>query len=263
MPSALGDLETQVNTATPVPPEVSAQSQIDTGAAERDEARPWAPPAVDFDQLSAARLLPDEEPEIRRWLARELHDNVASRLTEMLIDMEQVKRHEDRGSMRSELEAFQQSTRQVLDDLRRLLYELRGEPAEMSGFVDGLGVMLARFEQRTGIQTHLFRDEEWPGRLAARAAHNLQAIVGEALRNVVHHSAARSVAVELRLRGSKALLAVVDDGIGHEAINDDGGGMGVLGMRERAMLVGGDLHIRSTPGKGTKIQAIFPLARIV
>jgi two-component system, NarL family, sensor histidine kinase UhpB len=246
-----------VNTATPVLPAVSAQSQIRTGAAERDVA----PSDVDFDQLSAPMLY-DEEPEVRRWLARELHDNVASRLTEMLINMEHMKRRDRRGSMRSELEGFQQSTRQVLDDLRRLLYELRGEPAEMSSFVEGLGIMLARFEQRTGIRTHLFRDEAWPGRLATRAAHNLQRIVEEALRNVVHHSAARSVAVELRLRGTKALLAVVDDGVGHETI-DDGGGLGVLGMRERAVLVGGDLRIRSAPGKGTKIQATFPLARLV
>lgn len=164
--------------------------------------------------------------------------------------------------MRSELEAFQQSTRQVLDDLRRLLYELRGEPSEMAGFVDSLGVMLARFEKRTGIRTHLRRDDAWPARLAARTAHNLQRIVEEALRNVVYHSAARSVAVELRLRGTNALLAVVDDGVGHDVINDLGG-MGVLGMRERAMLVGGDLRIRSAPGKGTKIQATFPLARLV
>lgn len=251
-----------MNTATHVPPEVSAQSRIGEGAAERGEASAWAPPDVDFDQLSATGLLPDEEPEIRRWLARELHDNVASRLTEMLIDMEQVKRHEERNSMRSELEAFQQSTRQVLDDLRRLLYELRGEPTEMSGFVDSLAVVLARFEQRTGIRTHLRHDEAWPARLAARAAHNLQRIVEEALRNVVYHSAARSVAVELRMRGANALLAVVDDGVGHD-VTDDRGGMGVLGMRERAVLVGGDLRIRSAPGKGTKIQATFPLARLV
>jgi two-component system sensor histidine kinase UhpB len=262
MPRTHGDLETQVNTATPVPHELSAQSRIHTGAADREGARTRVPTDVDFDQLSAPGLLPDEEPEIRRWLARELHDNVASRLTEMLIDMEQVKRHEDRGSMRSELEAFQQSTRQVLDDLRRLLYELRGEPAEMAGFVDSLGVMLARFEQRTGIRTHLLRDEAWPACLAARAAHNLQRIVEEALRNVVHHSAARSVAVELRLRGQNALLAVVDDGVGHDVI-DDRGAMGLRGMRERALLVGGDLRIRTAPGKGTKIQATFPLARLV
>jgi two-component system sensor histidine kinase UhpB len=229
------------------------------------ETHIWPAQSADLDQLSGATFFPaDAEPEIRRWLARELHDNVTSRLTEMLIGMEQVKRRqEDRGSMRSELEAFQQSTRQVLDDLRKLLYELRGEPAQMSEFVDSLGAMLAQFERRSGIRTRLLRDEAWPGRLASRAAHNLQAIVGEALRNVVHHSAARSVAVELRMLGSKALLAVVDDGVGHEAIEAGGGGMGVLGMRERAVLVGGDLQILSTPGKGTRIQATFPLARLV
>jgi signal transduction histidine kinase len=205
----------------------------------------------------------EDEPEVRRWLARELHDSVASTLTTMLIEMEQLKRRQDeKDGVRAELETFQESTRQVLNDLRRLLHNLRGEPSHVATFIEALRAMLEGFETRTGIRVHFDGDASWPSRLASRAAQNLLGIVDEALRNIRNHSAARTVDVTLSSSGALAILTITDDGVGHEAI-DDRGGHGVVGMKERALLVGGNLQILSVPGQGTTVQAIFPLARLV
>jgi signal transduction histidine kinase len=240
----------------------STTGNLDTSAST--VARVLVPPLeADFDGFPAPWLTADQEPEVRRWLARELHDGVASRLTEMLIDMEHMKRRQEaQGIGGGELEAFQQSTRQALDQLRRLLGQLRGESSQTVGFVDGLKAMLARVERRSGIRTHLTCDRAWPNRLTANAAHNLQGIVAEALRNALYHSSAQRIVVELRLHASQALLSIVDDGAGWDAV-DEGGSMGLLGMRERAMLVGGELRIRSAPDKGTRVQVTFALDSLV
>lgn len=71
----------------------------------------------------------DDKSEIRLWLARELHDIVARTLTAMLVEMEQVRQHADTRELEVEVEEFQQSTRKVLEDLSRLVYELRGQSA--------------------------------------------------------------------------------------------------------------------------------------
>jgi signal transduction histidine kinase len=206
------------------------------------------------------------EVEIKQWLARELHDTVSATLTTMLIQMEQLKRREDdQVGVRSELEAFQDSTRQVLSNLRRLLYELREEPSltMTTDLAESLRGMLERFEQRTGISTRLVSSDGWPAQIGSRAGHNLLRIVEEALHNVRSHSGAHSVEVSLDCAGDIAIVTISDDGVGLEDVAEEGGGLGLTGMLERAVLVGGDLRVQSSAGRGTTIQAIFPVERLL
>lgn len=215
------------------------------------------------DREGEELAIQEDEPEVRRWLARELHDGVAQRLTTMLIEMEQLKRQQDaKHGVRAELETFQDSTRQVLNDIRRLLHDLRGEPSQMASFVETLRTTLESFETGTGIRASLDGGDSWPARLASRTARELIRIVEEALRNVRNHSAARTVDVMLSSSGTLAIITITDDGVGHDE-NDYRGGHGVVGMKERAVLVGGKLQIQSVPGQGTTVQAIFPLARLL
>ena len=243
----------------PVPSTVESQGRISAPPAFGDRGDAGNGSGSGADQSVAE---PDRE-DVRRWLARELHDGVAGTLAALLIDMEHLKRRDGEPvSFRIELESFQESTRQVLSDLRRLVYDLRGEPPQIAGFAEALLTMLQEFEARTGIRARLVGADSWPSGVAARAAHNLLRIVEEALHNVRNHSAARSVDVYLACAGSLATLTVRDDGVGHEVVADRGG-LGLQGMRERAALVGGDLNVRSAPGNGTTVQAVFPLARLI
>jgi signal transduction histidine kinase len=203
------------------------------------------------------------EREVKQYVARELHDRVAQTLTGMLIELETFKVEQfGRESVLREATELQDSTRQVLQSIREMLYDLRGEPSSEESFVSVLQGMLSRFEERTRIAVELIVSPSWPNKVRSAAALNLYRIVEEALNNIRLHSGAATVRVALEWLGGKELAVVVrDDGAGldsHDTIL--AGGMGVLGMRERAVLLGGRLIVESRPGEGTTVQAIVPEA---
>jgi len=202
------------------------------------------------------------EEELRRSLARELHDRVAQTLTLMLVDLENFKLDQTgRESVLRQVDELQDSTREVLNNLRELLYDLRGETAVGDSLVDALGSLLKRFHEKTGIATQLSVNPGWPARLRASSAANIYRIVEEALANVRSHSGAGRVGVTLQTYSESELAMVVrDDGHGAEADQDRPLlGMGMLGMKERALFLGGRLVIESKAGVGTSVLAVFPM----
>lgn len=204
--------------------------------------------------------------EIRRMLARELHDCVAQTLTTMLIELENFKVEQTgRQSVLRQLGELQESTRDVLTSLRGVLYDLRGETGIEEGFAEAVRVLLARFQERTHIKVLLSVSPLWPARLRSQTALNLYRIIEEALTNVRMHSGAGLVEVALGpALGSQLAVSVKDDGRGAESAS--GGrapGMGVLGMQERAVLLGGRLEVESETGRGTTVRAIIPKEQLI
>lgn len=204
--------------------------------------------------------------EIRRALARELHDRVAQALTTMLIELENFKLEQTgRQSALRQLDELQVSTRDVLANLRGVLTELRGEPAVEDGFVDSIRVLLAKFEARTAVTVKLSVTPSWPARLGAQGALNLYRIVEEALTNVRLHSGAQLVEVILgKAPDQHVTIEIRDDGRGY----DSGGfekvpGMGVLGMRERALILGGRVEFERPTTGGTTVRAVLPLEQVL
>jgi len=200
------------------------------------------------------------EDDVKRMVARELHDRVAQTLTGMLVEVENFKSHQvGWDDVLTQMELVQSSTRQVLTSLRQLLHDLRGEEQFSGGFVDALGALIARFGEKTQIAARLDVKPGWPATLTPPASLNLYRIVEEALTNVAMHSGARSVRVELELPSDHELgLVVGDDGRGIDIDANRPMGMGTVGMRERALLLGGELRIESVAGGGTRVRAIFP-----
>jgi len=200
------------------------------------------------------------ESEVKRHLARELHDSVAQILTLMVVDMENFKLDEaDQHHVVSRVDSLQESTREVLHNLRQVLYDLREEPSTDSGFVQQVRTLLSRFERSTGIRSKLQVSAGWPSRLSAATAHNLYRIVEEALNNVRLHSGAGEVDVTLVGTSDGVVLTVQDNGRGLHAMDGDRRqGMGVMGMKERAVLLGGELDIISNGSRGTTVKAVVP-----
>ncbi|HKW72789.1 MAG TPA: sensor histidine kinase [Candidatus Dormibacteraeota bacterium] len=201
---------------------------------------------------------------IRRVLARELHDRVAQTLTTMLIELENFKLEQTgRQGVLRKLDDLQESTRDVLANLREVLYELRGETGIEAGFAEAVRTLLGRFQARTRITAQLYVARSWPSNLRAPAALHIYRIIEEALANVRLHSGAGLVEVALGpARGTEIHIEVRDDGRG----NDSGGvrpGMGLLGMQERAMIIGGRLEVLSVAGGGTTVRAIFPREQLI
>lgn len=220
-----------------------------------------------LDSRSAGVSTVDEltrraESEVKRRLARELHDSVAQILTLMVVDMENFKVDQaGQDHVVERVDSLQESTREVLHNIRQVLYELREEPATDSNFVHKVRTLLARFERSTGIRPILNVSAHWPARLSAATAHHLYRIVEEALNNVRLHSGAAQVDVQLESDGDGVALTVKDDGRGlAQADGHSHEGMGLLGMRERAVLLGGELDVTSNGDQGTTVTAVVPRA---
>jgi len=205
------------------------------------------------------------EDEVRRMVARELHDRVAQTLTGMLVDVENFKSQPvEWDDVLRQMDMVQSSTRQVLSSLRQLLHDLRGEEQFSDGFVDALGGLITRFEEKTNIEAKLDIKPGWPQSLTPPASLNLYRIVEEALTNVRMHSGARSVHVVLEpMSDSELALVVGDDGRGVDTDASRPMGLGTVGMKERALFLGGQLRIESAAGVGTTVHAVFPKRHLV
>ena len=205
------------------------------------------------------------EDEVRRLVARELHDRVAQTLTGMLVDVENFKSEKVEWEVvQDQLETIQSSTRQVLASIRQMLYDLRGEELLSDGLAPSLRALVETFEAKTGIEAEVAVWQGWPEALAAPAALNVYRIAEEALANVRMHSGASRVRVVLGARPNDELALMVDDnGRGVDTDPNRVVGHGTVGMRERALLLGGRVHIDSVPGRGTTVHAVFPRALLL
>jgi two-component system, NarL family, sensor histidine kinase UhpB len=201
---------------------------------------------------------------VKRELARELHDQVVQDLTAMLIDLENFKRGPfDSQSTVVQVDSVAGGLRTMLGRLRGMLYGLRDEDAWEPDLAENLRVFAVRHSQRTGVRVLVRVARDWPDPIRRTTAQHLQRIAQEAVNNACLHGRATSVRVSLRLiDGGFARVTVQDDGRG---ISTDDGmvpGMGMLGMRERAMLIGGTLSVECPRGGGTTVRVVFPQAAL-
>jgi two-component system sensor histidine kinase UhpB len=201
------------------------------------------------------------ESEVKRQLARELHDSVAQDLTLMVVLLEHYTLElAGQGEVVSRLKGMQGSARQALRNLREVLYDLRDQPATHRGFVPQARALLRLFQDHTGIRCQLRRSAGWPSRLPSTTAHGLYRILDEALDHVRLHASARSIEVGLATTGEHLVLEVRDDGTRPR----DGAGrpvIGLIGMRERAVLLGGDLQVTNGDAAWTTVRTVIPRPR--
>jgi len=202
------------------------------------------------------------EEEVRRLVARELHDRVAQTLTGMLVEVENFKSAQvGWQEVVQQLDVIQASTRQVLASIRQLLHDLRGEDTLQGQLVDLVRAAVTRFEIRTGIATKVEVSEGWPQSMNSAASLNLFRIIEEALANVRMHSGAQNVGVVLEAHSeTEVALSVSDDGRGIDTDPLRPAGLGTIGMRERALFLGGRLWIENENGRGATVRAVFPKA---
>lgn len=205
------------------------------------------------------------ELDVKRQVARELHDRVAQTLTGMLVDVENFKSEEvSWADVVRQLETVQSSTRQVLQSLRQLLHDLRGEGTIEDGFGEAVNALVSRFSQQTEIDAEVRLSPRWPPLLGRQAYLNLYRILEEALANIRMHSAAKHVQIAFEpYSESEVTMVISDDGRGVDTDQSRPMGLGTVGMRERAVLLGGQLRIESEAGVGTTVRAVFPRALLL
>jgi signal transduction histidine kinase len=204
---------------------------------------------------SLRRLVEGQELE-RRRLARELHDETGQALTSVLLGLKAVESAEDVSAAVADLRRLVVAT---LQDVRRLAVELRPKALDDFGLVPAVERLTETFTASTGIPVELesrLGDE----RLPPEVETTLYRVVQESLTNIAKHAGARKVSVLLVRRGSSAAAVIEDDGHGFEAADEERGGIGLAGMRERVALLDGRVTVEAERGAGTTIAAEVPLA---
>ena len=136
------------------------------------------------------------------------------------------------------------------------MLDLRTTPLAGKPLAEAIGALGRTFTSETGVVVRVQADEHV--QLALRSEAELYRIAQEALQNVRKHARARAVDVRLRRSGKSVVLTIRDDGVGFNPRRVAAGRHGVVGMRERARLVGGRLRIASRPGEGTRVTASVP-----
>jgi two-component system, NarL family, sensor kinase len=212
--------------------------------------------------------------EERTRLAREIHDTLAQGLTAIGLDIEGAMRHLA-GSperARERLERALSTTRESLEEARRSVLDLRAAPLAGRPLAEALAALGRAFTSETGVQVHVSNLDPQPSDTAScamtlplRVEAELYRIAQAALANVRQH--AHATQVEIRLRASPpgnpttVLLTIRDNGTGFAPGRVGDGHHGIIGMRERAKLLNGQLRVTSRPGHGTTISARVPLGQ--
>ena len=192
----------------------------------------------------------------RRRIARDMHDQFGENLTALSLRIALLKEASaQHPGLAVQTEALESIARRLDHDVDELVWELRPTALDDLGLRAALTNYIQEWSQRTGVGAELHTSGLLDERLASEVETALYRIGQEALNNVAKHSGARRVEVILERRSDCVLLIVEDDGVGFEQAEGGtaGSGFGLVGMRERANLVGAHLQIESTPGKGTSV----------
>jgi two-component system sensor histidine kinase UhpB len=206
-----------------------------------------------------------EAEEVRREFARLLHDGVAQTLSAMLLELDEL-RVEQQGQtvVLKRVDGLERSTRKALSELRDLLRQLR---ASREGDRDLVKLVKrgirARVGARPAVKFELVVSPAWPERIPGRTAAELHRIVEEAIENGIRHGGARQIEVAFKVsaRARYGYVAVTDDGPGLPSRGGvKPGGLGILGMRERALLLGGKVQLARGPGgRGATVRVSVPV----
>jgi two-component system sensor histidine kinase UhpB len=204
--------------------------------------------------------------EERTRISREIHDELGQLLTGIKIDLRWV---EDRlstddwpAAANPILDRIVQSTELVdrlTQSVRRIASELRPDLLDSLGLLNALQFELSRFSKLSDVEGRSDLPDDLPP-LPVETRTAVFRIFQETLTNIARHAKASCVDVSLRLAAGRARLQVRDDGQGMDLDNLVGAdSLGILGMQERASLLGGTLQIESSPGEGTTVSLDFPL----
>ena len=210
--------------------------------------------------MALLRTLVTAQEDERARIARDLHDQLGQQITALRLALERHRESHAVGVDGDELDKALALARNIDSEVDFLAWELR--PAALDDL--GLSAVLPRFlnewSAHYGLKVNFETTGTVPPRLSPEAETTFYRITQEALTNVVKH--AHATRVDVVLEGQRALVRLVieDDGIGFEpsAVNK-ATGIGLLGMHERAALVGATLQVESAPGKGTTIYLRCPV----
>ena len=207
-------------------------------------------------RASSRSALAAQESE-RGRLARELHDEVGQTLTGVVLQLEGLQRAVPPAFQEAIVE-IQESARAGVEDVREIARGLRPQALDEFGLRSALISLASQVADRTGLRVRPRLEAGLPV-LAREQELAIFRVAQESLTNVARHAEARNVSLALDLDDAAVVLIVRDDGRGITEREAAGRRMGLGGMRERALLVGGQLTVRRSDQGGTEVRLAVPL----
>ena len=210
----------------------------------------------ELERLS--RRLVDAQEAERRSISRELHDEVGQTLGALLVDIGHLSNllpAEDRITQ-EQIGRIKKAAETAVKSIRDIALLLRPPMLDDLGLVPALEWQ-ARETSRRGEMEVEVHAEELKGDLPDEVKVGIYRLVQEALQNAATHAHAKNATVLLKRERNSVVVEIIDDGKGFQPERTRG--MGILGMEERVRQLGGELAIRSTPGKGTAVHSELPI----
>ena len=199
----------------------------------------------------------------RQRISRELHDQMGQQLTALRLTIESLKtRCGDQAEARELIEKIQNLTKSLERDVDFLAWELRPSVLDDLGLNQALAGYLQEWSRHFNIAADFHAASLEGDQLSPEAETALYRAAQEALNNIARHAQASQVEVLLERRDGSAVLIIEDNGIGFDPQQPQERGLGLIGMRERASIVGGTIEIESAPGSGTTIFIKVPFTVI-
>ena len=231
-----------------------------SGLSKADAARTAERKAL--SELDTQRMVNAAQEAERRRIARDIHDSVGQELTALRLLLHNLPNKFGDENLR----IIEQQAARLDTELSMLVWQLRPKVLDTYGLVDTLENFSRAWTASSGIEVK-FRTSLSEKRFPTDVETNLYRIAQEALNNIQKHARASEVLVSLEKHDGHAILTIQDDGVGFSEGEEDedaihtteSGGFGLVGMRERAAVIGGQCDVESHPGQGTCIIVRVPV----
>lgn len=212
-------------------------------------------------QSLSRRLVEVQEAE-KRHIARELHDEAGQSLASLMVELRLLEQNLNNSTaVAQSMAKLKRTINNVLENLHQLAVDLRPASLDHLGLVPALRQYIGTISKQYNLETQFEVIGLTEKRLPPEVEINLYRIVQEALTNVVRHAQASRVDILLEKRGNEMVTIIEDNGIGFDVSQaEQSQRLGLLGMHERAEMLGATLIIESTPGTGTTIFVEIPYA---
>ncbi len=216
-------------------------------------------------QFLGIKIIEAQEEE-RKRVAREIHDGPAQSMSNIVIKAEICERLMDKdvNEARKELQNLKKVMRDSLQEVRKIIYNLRPMALDDLGLLPTLERYVISFKEETGIDVQL-RSRAINEEIKPVISLAVFRIVQESLNNVLKHAQAKRVSILLEHVNQKLIIIIADNGVGFNTKNvkiiepESTGGFGLFSMKERVTLLEGEVDIVSQVGVGTKITIHIPL----
>ena len=216
--------------------------------------------------LSAAIIRAQEEERLR--VSREIHDGPAQDVANLLLESSIIERliDVDPDEAKMSIKELRKHLKGCLTDIRQIIFDMRPMSLDDLGLVAAIGAVARKFRDRDTLNVRFSVDGE-EVQLPDHVKTGLFRIVQESLNNVLHHSGAKEATLRMLYTDAAVSILIEDKGKGfdvddfeeeNEKATEDKH-FGILGMRERAVIIGAQISVTSKPGEGTRVHLRYPL----